>query len=491
MTTPGAGHAPGDMTQTGNDKGAPATAGAFPTDGDAFGGDLLPPRRGAVMSWLFFDWAAQPFFTLVTTFVFAPYFASTLAATPAEGQALWGYATAAAGLSIALLAPVLGAIADRTGARKPWIAAFSLPLLVGSAALWFAAPGEPWAIAIALAGFAIATLGAEFATVFTNAMMPDLVPRSQLGRLSGNGWALGYAGGLLSLVIALGLMASNPQTGLTMLGLEPIFGLDPATHAGDRASGPFSAIWYLVFVLPLFLLVPDVPRRPVALGTAVRQGLADLAATLREARSDRRMLLFLAANMIYKDGLVALFAFGGIYAAGVLGWSSIEIGTFGILLTITGTIGAVIGGRLDDRLGPKPVISGALFVLILCGLGLVSVDRDTVFFVVEASPAQPGAGLFSSLPEQIFLVLGGILGAAAGPLQAASRTLLVHVSPPGAMTRCFGLFALSGKVTSFLAPLLVGLVTAATASQAAGMAVILVFFAAGLALLSRVGDRLA
>ncbi|SDU39502.1 MFS transporter [Stappia sp. ES.058] len=447
--------------------------------------------RGAVPAWLFFDWAAQPFFTLVTTFVFAPYFASAVAASPAEGQALWGYATAAAGLAIAVLAPVLGAIADRTGARKPWIAAFSIPFVVGCGLLYLAAPGAPGApgsIAVALAGFAIATLGVEFATVFTNAMMPDLVPRQRLGRLSGSGWATGYAGGLVSLVIALGFLAANPETGRTLLGLEPVFGLDPALREGDRASGPFSALWYLVFVLPLFVLVPDVPRRAVGLGTAVGEGLSDLARTLRMARANRQVLTFLVANMIYKDGLVALFAFGGIYAAGVLDWSSVEIGTFGILLTISGTFGAVIGGRLDDRLGPRPVIAGALVVLILCGLGLVSVDRNTVFFVVDvASPAADG-GLFSTLPEQIFLVLGGVLGAVAGPLQAASRTLLVHLAPRDRVTQYFGLFALSGKVTSFLAPLSVGIVTAATASQAAGMAVILGFFSVGFWLLLQVRD---
>ncbi|GGE99758.1 MFS transporter [Stappia taiwanensis] len=443
--------------------------------------------RIAVASWVLFDWAAQPFFTLVTTFVFAPYFASAVAPSPAEGQALWGYATAAAGLMIALLAPVLGAIADKTGARKPWIGAFSVPLVLGCLLLYFAEPGSAFGVAFALTGFAVATLGVEFATVFTNAMMPDLVPTHRLGRLSGSGWAVGYAGGLISLVLALGLMAANPETGKTLLGLDPILGLDPATRAGDRASGPFSALWYLIFVLPLFLFVPDVPRRAVSLKAAIRQGLANLGETARGARADRNVFLFLVANMVYKDGLVALFAFGGIYAAGVLGWSTIEIGSFGILLTITGTLGAFLGGRLDDLFGPRPVIAGALLILILCGLGLVSVDRETVFFVIDVAPGD-GAGLFTTLPEQVFLVLGGLLGAAAGPLQAASRTLLIHLVPRGELTKYFGLFALSGKVTSFLAPLAVGLVTAATLSQAAGMAVILLFFTAGLVLLARVRD---
>lgn len=443
--------------------------------------------RSAIGGWLLFDWATQPVHTLVTTFVFGPFFAAAVAATPAEGQALWGYATAAAGLTIAVLAPVLGAIADRTGARKPWIAAFSVLLVAGCVMLWWAVPGAPYAVAVALVGFAIATLGVEFATVFNNAMMPDLVSRERLGRLSGSGWALGYAGGLLSLVIALGLMAADPHTGRTLLGLEPIFGLDPATRAGDRASGPFSALWYLVFVLPLFLFTPDVPRR-ARLAGSVRAGLADLKATFRSARAHRPMLLFLIANMVYKDGLVALFAFGGIYAAGVLGWGSIEIGIFGIFLTITGTLGAVLGGKWDDRFGPKTVIGGSLLILIFCGIGLVSVDKDTIFFAIDTS-AKTGKGLFSSPPEIVFLALGGLLGAAAGPLQAASRTLLVHLAPTGEVTQYFGLFALSGKITSFLAPLGVGLVTAATGSQAAGISVILAFFTVGLVLLSRVEDR--
>lgn len=440
-------------------------------------------RRG-LFGWVLFDCAAQPFFTLVTTFVFAPFFAASLAATPAEGQELWGYATAAAGLVTALLAPLLGAIADATGARKPWIAGFAVPYLIACVALWYTAPGEPLSVVIALTAFAIGTVAIEFATLFNNAMMGDLVPRSRLGRLSGTGWAMGYAGGLASLVLTLGFLAASPDTGRTLLGFEPLFGLDPATRAGDRAAGPLSALWFVVFVLPLFLFTPDVPRR-MAYGAAIRQGRARLVAALMEARRVPGVGRFLLANMIFADGLVALFAFGGIYAAGVLGWTTIQIGTFGILLTITGTAGALIGGWLDDRIGAKPVILGALGGLLLCGLGIVSVDRDTILFGVDVAPAPPGA-LFSSAPDLMFLVLGGVIGAMAGPLQASARSLLVHLSPPERVGAFFGLFALSGKVTSFFAPLSVALVTAATGSQAAGMAVILIFFGLGALVLSGV-----
>lgn len=214
-----------------------------------------------VASWVLFDWAAQPYFTLITTFVFAPYFATRLAENPVEGQALWGYATAAAGFVIAIFSPPLGAIADAAGRRKPWILVFSVVMVGASLALWYALPGAESAVALTLIAFGIGTIAVEFATVFTNAMMPDLVPPEKLGRLSGIGWATGYAGGLVSLVIAIGLLAADPETGRTLFGLVPLFGLDPATFAGDRASGPLTAIWYAVFVLPLFLFTPDTPRR--------------------------------------------------------------------------------------------------------------------------------------------------------------------------------------------------------------------------------------
>ncbi len=446
---------------------------------------VFPPRR-AVAAWVLFDWAAQPFFTLIATFIFAPYFAAVLAPDPAMGQALWGYATGAAGLAIALTSPMLGAVADAAGPRKPWIAVFGILLVIGSALLWFAVPGAPGAIAIALTGFVIATIGAEFATVFNNAMMPSLVPPERLGRLSGTGWATGYAGGLLSLALTLAFLAASPETGKTLVGLAPAFGLDPSTREGDRIVGPLAAAWFVAFVAPMFLLTPDVPRSGAPLGRAAREGLSSLLATIANARRHGAMARFLLANMIYQDGLVALFAFGGIYAAGVFGWTTVEIGIFGILLTVTGTFGALIGGRLDDALGGKAVILGSLAVLVFCCIGILSLAPDRVFFIVPAAPAAPGDGLYASLPERIYLGLGLLIGLVAGPLQAASRSLLVHLAPPGQTGQYFGLFALSGKVTSFLGPTLVALATTLTGRQSAALAVLIAFFGIGALLLAGV-----
>jgi UMF1 family MFS transporter len=456
------------------------------SDAGAAGAQQIYPPRSAVISWIFFDWAAQPYFTLITTFVFAPYFATHVAADPASGQSLWGFATAAAGLVIALLSPVLGAIADSSGHRKPWIAAFGGLLVIGASLMWFGKPGDLGVIAPLLTAYAIATIGVEFATVFNNAMMPTLVPPDRIGRLSGTGWATGYVGGILSLILVLGFLAASPDTGRTLFGFTPLFGLDPVSHEGDRIAGPLTAIWFIVFVLPMFLLTPDYPaKRKVS--EALHAGLSDLRHTLAELPQQKSLAAFLLANMIYTDGLVSLFAFGGIYAAGTFGWNTIQIGSFGIILAIAGTLGAWLGGQLDDRLGPKRVIAGSMLMLLFAIIAILLVSKDSILFVA-VTPPMPGGALFASAAERAYLLLGCLIGAAGGPLQAASRTLLIRLAPQDRIAQYFGLFALTGKVTSFIGPLLIGLITAVTASQKAGMAVLVLFFVAGLGLLRRVRD---
>jgi UMF1 family MFS transporter len=444
------------------------------------------PPRSAVISWIFFAWAAEPFFTLITTFVFAPYFATHVASDPASGQSLWGFATAAAGLTIALLSPVLGAIADANGRRKPWIAAFGAMLVIGASLMWFGRPGDLSVIPPLLLAYSVATVGVEFAIVFNNSMMPTLVRPDRIGRLSGTGWAIGYVGGILSLVLVLGFLAASPETGHTLFGFSPLFGLDPVTHQGDRFTGPLTGVWFIVFALPMFMLTPDYPaKRPWR--EALREGLTDLRQTLAELPKQKSMAAFLLANMIYTDGLASLFAFGGIYAAGTFGWNTIQIGTFGIILAIAGTFGAWLGGKLDDSLGPKRVIAGSMLILLLAIMAILLVDRDSILFVKVAAPV-PGGALFGAAAERAYLVLGCLIGAAGGPLQAASRTLLIHMAPKERIAQYFGLLALTGKVTSFVGPLLIGIVTAVTESQKAGMAVLVLFFVGGLALLARVRD---
>lgn len=437
----------------------------------------------AITGWVLFDWAAQPVYTLVLTFLFAPYFANQFIGDPVWGQALWGYLTAGAGLSVAIVGPVLGAVADASGRRKRWIGLFSVTLMIALCGLWLAEAGASARIPIVAASFILAVVSAEFATIFTNAMMPDLVPPHQLGRLSGTGWAVGYAGGLVSLVIAAGLMVADPETGRTMLGLKSPLPLDAFAYEGERAIGPFSALWYGIFILPLFLFTPDRARALPAGSSAFGQGLRQLAQTLRHLRRYGVIIRFLLARMLYVDGLGAIFAFGGLYAASVFGWGTIQLGLFGIILTIGGAVGAFAGGWLDDAIGSRALILGALAGVMVAALGIVSVDRDTVLFFVDVEATVPGSTPFASSAEQVYLAFALIVGVLAGPLQSASRTYLARAAPPDMMTEFFGLYAFSGKVTAFAAPLLVGAVTTLAQSQRAGVAVILLFLVGGFAIM--------
>lgn len=441
--------------------------------GDA--GRSIRARR----SWILFDFAQQPFHTLVTTFVFGPYFAAQVAATPTEGQAVWGYATAASGATIAVLAPILGAIADVGGRAKTWIAALSVIYLAGCLTLWLATP-EAAPIIVILTAFALANTAAELKIAMTNAMMPGLAAPGRLGRLSGSGWGFGYLGGLISLGLMLAFFVADPETGRTLAGATPVFGLDPSLHEGDRASGPFTAIWYLVFVVPLFLFVPDRPKL-APLAVAVPNGVRTLLSSLKRLPRRGAIFRFLIARMLYQDGLNALFAFGGIYAVGAFGWTTVELGVFGILITVTATVGAFAGGSADDRFGTRAVLVFAISLLLLLGALILSIDRETVLWVVPVSP--DGAGLFGSAAERVYILFTLGLGTLLGPIQAASRSMLARLAEPQEMTEMFGLYAFTGKATAFAAPLAVGIVTAATDSQRLGIAAVLVFIAAGLLLL--------
>ena len=442
--------------------------------------------KSGVVGWALFDWATQPYYTLVVTFLFAPYFVNGFMSDPAHAQSLWAYATGAAQLCAAILAPVLGAIADAGLPRKPWIAVFSMMLILGLSGLWLAVPGSAGAVPLVLVSFGIATLGVELATQFNNAMMPGLISRERLGRLSGFAWAVGYAGGLVSLALVAGLLVTSPNTGKTLFGLSPIVTLDSGQREGDRLVGPFCALWYAIFVLPMFLLTPDRRNGP-ATANPVREGLRRLWQSLRElVRSHRDVALFLLARMLYADGCAAVFSFGAIYAASVFGWGVTELGLFGIILTVAAFFGACLGGLVDDRAGSKNVIVIGLLVFIIGSLGVLSVDPDEILFVVPVPEKAAGAGLFGSAGEQVLLGFALLIGVALGPIQASSRTLLARICPPAQTTEFYGFFSFSGKVTAFAAPLAIGLVTTLTDSQRLGISVSLVFLIAGLLLLSTV-----
>jgi UMF1 family MFS transporter len=464
------------------------------------GNSVVRAPQRARISWMLFDWSVQPHYTLVQTFLFGPYFANaivqnsacgTMIAQGSEkaacGQALWGYAASVAGLMIALLSPLLGAAADGRGSRKPWMACLSVLFLAGLSSLWLGVPdADMTTILCVLAGFVAATLAAELMSVFSNAIMTGLVPKDELGRLSGTGWAVGYFGGLVSLALVAGFLVPMPGEATTLIGLQPLLHLDAATHQGDRITGPFAAVWFAIFIIPFFLFVPD-RHRPAAHGD--RSAVAELWHTIKSLPSMPSLMIFLLARMLYTDGLTAIFAFGGIYGASVFGWGPLELGMFGIVLTLVGAIGALMGGWLDDAIGPKTVIVVALLALIVGAIGILSVDKTHVFFTTSVAEKIAGSKPFSAPGEQVFLAFAVLVGIVAAPVQAASRSLLARIAPADKITQYFGLFAFSGKVTAFLAPFFVALLTQETGSQRIGMAAVLAFLAIGVMMMLFVRTR--
>lgn len=439
--------------------------------------------RKKIWGWWFFDWASQPYNTLILTFIFGPYFAKVVTElllesgmgadeAKAQAQAYWGYGLTISGVLIAVLAPVLGAIADSTGRRMPWVWVFSIMYVIGSYMLWYTAPAE-FDVTRTLIFFGIGLIGMEFATIFTNAMLPTLGSKEELGKISGSGWAFGYIGGVIALAIML-LLFQAGASGKTMLGIPPVLGLDPATGADTRAVGPLTAIWYVVAMIPFFLWVrekPDPNHEPHDVSTA----LGNLWRTIISLPSHPSLLSYLGSSMFYRDALNGMYTFGGIYAFGVLGWSIMQVGIFGIVAALTGALFAWIGGRADTAFGPKPVIVTCILVLLFTAVFIVGLSRDSVFGV----PVAEG----SALPDILFYLAGGAIGAAGGALQSASRTMVVRQSNPERMTEAFGLYALSGKATTFLAPALIAIVSDISGNQRLGITPIAGLFLIGLILL--------
>ncbi|MCB1387499.1 MAG: MFS transporter [Nitratireductor sp.] len=432
---------------------------------------------GGIFGWMMFDWAAQPFFTLVTTFIFGPYFVSRLSDDPVWGQSVWTFGIAAAGIAIAILSPILGSIADQTGPRKPWIAFFALLKITALLSLWYAEPGSNliWVAAV----FSVAMVSAEFSIVFNDSMLPRLASKETIGKVSNIAWGLGYLGGMITLIFVVGFLAASPDSGKTFLGLDPLFGLDPATAEGDRAVGPLSAIWYALFVLPMFFFTPDSTARR-RMGEAVRSGIRELKSTFGEARRRKGIFQFLVARMVYQDGVNALLALGGAFAATMFAWQTAEIGLFGIILNIVAIPACFAAAWFDTRFGSKWVVLASIAALFVATLGILSTGPGYTLFGLLPLPGEDTGGLFGTPAEKAYIVFGLLVGIAFGPVQASSRSWLARSVSEDEAGRYFGLYALAGRATSFVAPLLIGIVTSLAVSQRAGMAVILAFLAAGL-----------
>jgi UMF1 family MFS transporter len=410
-------------------------------------------RNREIWAWALFDFANSPFTTLVVTFIYATYFTQSVAAGVERGTVLWSRGVTITGLLVAVLSPVLGALADRGGFRKVFLGATTVVCVAGTAALYWIDPSR---VVLALACFVIANVAFETAEVFYNAFLPDIAPPDRIGRVSGIGWGLGYAGGLLALVVALVALV-QPET--------PWLGFSKEGGESIRATNLLVAIWFAVFSIPTFVVLREDKSRITRQGSVTREAYRQLRDTFVEIRRYRQIVRLLLARLFYNDGLITVFAFGGIYAAGTFGFTFEEILVFGIVLNVAAGIGAFALGWVDDRLGGKRTIAISLWGLMASALLAVLAPTKALFWV-----AGIGVGIF------------------AGPNQSASRSLLGRFVPPDKENEFYGFFAFSGKATAFLGPFALGVLTQISGSQRVGVAVVVVLLLAGYLLLRGVDE---
>ena len=406
------------------------------------------PARKSQIGWALYDWASSPVPTLHATFIFAVYFTTVI--MPEGGSVVWAYMTGITAFTIALIAPLLGSYADSTGKFKDLIVLFIALGSIATGLLWFAQPNEAFiSYAIILSAISIFFLESSF--IFYNAILGKMIQRDHIGSLSGLAWGGGYIGSVIALIVVLVVFIMPDKS---------LFALDKSQSEHIRATMLFAASWAIIFSLPMMFYLPSFSQPSFSQKNKKNSAISSLKTSIIEARKIPNLLRFLLARMAYNDGLITLFAFGGIYAAKVFSFSQFEIILFAIGLNISAGMGAIIGGFLDDNIGPIKTIKVALIGLFLCGLVAIITPYKIIFWIVGV-----GLGLF------------------VGPVQSASRTYLSLAASDKHKGGLFGLYMVSGKLTSFIGPFLYGSLVMMSGNERYGMAVVLLLIAFGFVLL--------
>jgi len=411
-------------------------------------------KRKEIWSWCFYDFGNSAFTTLVITFIYSTYFTKAIAENEIDGTYLWSQAIAITAVIVSLLSPILGAIADKGGYRKIFLTLTTYISIGATALLFFPIKGQ---ILFALILVVIANVNFELGGVFYNAYLPEIVSRKKIGRISGIGWGAGYLGGLLAMLIAMvGFVSPD----------VPWFGLDIDTGEHIRATNILVAAWFFIFTLPAILYLKEKKVESAnRIGIVVLNSIQALKKTFQEIKIYKNTVRFLISRLIYNDGLVTIFAFGAIYASGTFGFTFNEIMIFGIVLNIAAGSGAFLMGYIDDVIGGKLTIQISLIGLMIAVLLAVFANSKLLFWVS-----------------------GIIVGLFAGPNQSASRSLMGRLTPPDKINEFYGFFAFSGKLTSFLGPMLLGIFTKYFSSQRYGVAVVFIFFFVGFLLMRNVNE---
>ena len=410
----------------------------------------MKPNIKQIAPWILYDFANTPFPTIVLTFVFSTFFTKFIAKDQLLGTSLWGAGLAISGIIIGIFSPILGAIADQSGRKKPWIFAFALTVILSSFALAFTPP-ELNSIYKILMIVMIGNCALNFAQVFYNSLLVQVAPTDMIGRISGIGWGCSYFGGLICLVITLVFLIPKND--------------DPQLLAwGVKQSLILVGLWFLVFSMPLFLFFQEKKGKNLNVDV-VRSGIKQLIDTIKSIKEYKMLLGFLFAFFFYSDGITTLLNFGGIYAATVLGFSFNDVMIFAVSINVVAGIGAIIFGLIDDKIGPAKLIIFCIAIIALCCLMIISFEKALIFWI-----------------------FGLILGIFIGPLQSASRSMLAQIVPKEKITEMFGIYALTGKLSTFIGPLIVSLITYFFKSNSVGMYVVLVMLTLGLILMLQYFD---
>lgn len=404
--------------------------------------------RGEIAAWAVYEFSSNAFNTLVITFIFSAYFTQAIAPDATTGTIWWTRAVNVSAIVVALAMPVMGAVADFSGRKKQFLLVTTLGCVLLTALLFLVGPGMVWQAVLV---FILANILFEAAAVFYNGFLPELATPRNMGRVSGIGWASGYVGGLFCLILALGLISWLPSDG----------------GVNVRATNLLAAGWYLLFAVPLFVVVRERQRRrKAALPVYAAAGFRRVARTVRRLRTYREVAKLLLARLVYNDGLVTLFSFAAIYVAAVYGMQQADIVVMGIVLNMAAGIGAFAFGFVNDRIGAKRTIGITLVVLTLAAL---------------LGATAPNVG--------VFWAAAVLVGLMVGPNQSASRAMLATFTPDRKQGEFFGFFAFSGKLASVAGPLAYGLVLGATGSQRWAMGSVVFFFVTGFLLLLLVDER--
>ena len=399
-------------------------------------------NKKEVISWSLYDFANQPFTTIIVTFVYGAFFTSVIASDENTGTLFWTWGIASTAIIVSILSPILGALADKGGYRKFFLILFTWICAIFSILLYFPQSGD---VFFALSLFVIANISFELGSVFCNSYLQDLSEDSNIGKISGFAWGLGFVGGLLALFISFSLFELN--------------------SVGIRGINILVGVWFLIFSIPTFLFVKDRKKDKLTKKHFV-DSFDSIKTTFKEVVKYKIIMKFLIARLFFNDGLITIFSLGGIYAVDTLDFTFDEVMMLGIVLNISAAIGSFVFGYLEDKIGVKKVINISLVVLVFSTL---------LAFIAP----------YFKFQKEIFWIAGVLIGLMVGPNQSCSRSLMAKLTPKEKQNEFFGFFALTGKATSFLGPVLFGIITF-NFSQQVALWVVIFLFLIGLILFNKI-----